>query len=125
MTFNGIVVNSVNVQITRGQNPTPNVLLTFWQKSAVDLAAGLDFGPEGDIFAQFTHLQHAPFVYRISVNNNSGGNARGTCRIFMAPRVDERGTPLTFAEQRILMIEMDKFTVNCKIIMISSVMVFM
>jgi len=114
LTFNGIVVNSVNVQITRGQNPTPNVLLTFWQKSAVDLAAGLDFGPEGNMFAQFTHLQHAPFVFRISVNNNSGAQRRGTCRIFMAPRVDERGTTLTFAEQRLLMIELDKFTVNCR-----------
>lgn len=34
----------------------------------------------------------------------------GTVRLFMAPVVDENGTPLTFDEQRKLMMELDKFT---------------
>lgn len=67
LNYDGVTVNSVNLQITT-KGSSPNILLTFWQKSDVDLAAGLDFGP-GNVFAQFTHLQHAPFEYRISANN--------------------------------------------------------
>lgn len=136
--YNGVTVDSINVQITRGKNPSANTLLTFWQKSDVDLAAGLDFGPKGNVYAEFTHLQHAPFEYIISVTNSgyilikfiviiyvkttiiflNSAARRGTCRIFMCPRFDERGTPLRFRDQRSLMIEMDKFTVNCKVILI-------
>lgn len=34
----------------------------------------------------------------------------GTVRIFIAPKTDEKGNKLTFDEQRLLMIEMDKFS---------------
>lgn len=34
----------------------------------------------------------------------------GTVRLFMAPVNDETGKPLSFDEQRRLMVEMDKFT---------------
>lgn len=52
LLFEDIVVHSVDVQITkRSTNTTPNVLLTYWQKSDVDLGAGLDFGP-GNVYAQ-------------------------------------------------------------------------
>lgn len=112
LAYDGITVDSVGVQITKGKSPAPNVLLTYWQKSDVDLAAGLDFGPEGSVYAQFTHLQHAPFDYNITVSNSSGVARRGTCRIFLCPRFDERGTQLPFRDQRTLMVEMDKFTVN-------------
>lgn len=51
-TYDGVIVNSVDVQLTtRTTNTTPNLLLTYWQKSDVDLGAGLDFGP-GDVYAQ-------------------------------------------------------------------------
>lgn len=89
-------------------------LLTYWQKTTVDLAAGLDFGPQGNILASFTHLQHAPFTYNINVTNRTNTTQRGTCRIFIGPKVNERGQALTFKEQRGLMIELDKFTVICK-----------
>lgn len=46
----GITVDSVNVQVLSSKS-TPNLLLTYWQKSDVDLAAGLDFGP-GNVYAQ-------------------------------------------------------------------------
>lgn len=111
--FDSITVQSVSVQINRA-NALPNILLTYWQRSDVDLAAGLDFGPEGNVYAQFTHMQHAPFEYQISVNNNSRVARRGTCRIFFSPRNDERDVPLNFKDQRSLMIEMDKFFVECK-----------
>lgn len=112
IAYNGIVVTSVNVQITRGKNSRPNMLLTFWQKSDVDLSAGLDFGPEGNVYAEFTHLQNAPFEYTINVENMSSAQRIGTCRIFICPKTDERGMPfIRFEDQRSLMIEMDKFTV--------------
>lgn len=110
--YNGITVTSVGVQITKSKNAKQNVLLTYWQKSDVDLSAGLDFGEEGNVYAQFTHLQHAPFDYTINVENSSSAQRLGTCRIFFCPVNDERGTPLSFEEQRKLMIEMDKFTVQ-------------
>lgn len=41
--------------------------------------------------------------------------ARGTVRIFMAPKFDETNKEWLFKEQRLFMIEMDRFTVNCNI----------
>lgn len=115
LSYQGVKVESITTELARGKNPARNTLLTFWQRSQVDLAAGLDFGPQGNVFATFTHLQHADFNYRIMVNN-SGAQRQGTCRIFMAPRKDERGQAIAFREQRTLLIEMDKFIVNCKYI---------
>lgn len=63
---------------------------------------------------QFTHLQHAPFEYRISATNNSRAPRQGTCRIFLCPRFDERGQTLRFRDQRSVLIEMDKFYVTCE-----------
>lgn len=52
LKFDGIDVTSVNVRVTRpSPNIRPNLLVTFWQKSDVDLGASLDFGP-GDVYAQ-------------------------------------------------------------------------
>lgn len=112
IAYNGIAVTSVNVQVTRGKTAKPNLLLTFWQKSDVDLGSGLDFGPEGNVFAEFTHLQNAPFEYTINVENMASAQRIGTCRIFMCPKNDEKGMPIIrFEDQRSLMIEMDRFTV--------------
>lgn len=112
LAYSGITVSSVSVQITKGKNTKANTLLTFWQKSDVDLSTGLDFGPEGNVYAQFTHLQHAPFEYTINVENKSSAQKIGTCRIFICPKNNERGQPiLKFEDQRSLMVEMDKFTV--------------
>lgn len=38
----------------------------------------------------------------------------GTCRIFLAPRFDERGTEMLLRDQRLLMIEMDRFVIAGK-----------
>lgn len=95
---------------------TENLRSFFLQNFQVDLSRGLDFVPRGNVFARFTHLQHSEYEYRINVNNNTGAQAMGTCRIFMAPKNDERGTPMLFRDQRLLMIEMDKFTIACKYI---------
>lgn len=52
LQFDGINVEAISVRITaRISNVTPNILVTYWQKSDVDLGAGLDFGP-GNVYAQ-------------------------------------------------------------------------
>uniref|UniRef100_T1GK98 Hemocyanin C-terminal domain-containing protein n=1 Tax=Megaselia scalaris TaxID=36166 RepID=T1GK98_MEGSC len=106
--FNGVRVEGVEAKISSSKSQ-PNVLLTYWQQSDIDLAAGLDFGANGNVFAHFTHLQNAPFEYNIRVTN-SGQARRGTVRIFLCPKTDERGTALNLNEVRQLAIEMDKFT---------------
>jgi len=45
-----------------------NEFATFWQQSDTELSRGLDFLPRGSVFARFTHLQHAPFNYKIVVS---------------------------------------------------------
>ncbi|XP_027839310.1 phenoloxidase 2-like [Aphis gossypii] len=105
-------VNVQSVEVTATGLPR-NEFATFWQQSDTDLSRGLDFLPRGSIFARFTHLQHAPFSYKIVVENN--GNQRvGTVRIFLAPKFDERGLPFLFREQRKLFVELDKFSTSLK-----------
>lgn len=112
--FDGVSVTYVEARLGAA-NARPNTLLTYWQKSSANLAAGLDFGPVEDenITATFRHLQNAPFTYTFNVTN-AGARRTGTCRIFICPKVDERNQPLRLEEQRLMAIEMDKFTVERK-----------
>lgn len=57
LTFDNIIVNSAGVQMKSNRNIPANTLLTFWQKSNVDLGAGLDFGP-GNVYAQVSEFMH-------------------------------------------------------------------
>lgn len=118
LSYRGINVDKVEAKINSA-NAKPNILLTYWQKSDVDLAAGLDFGPNGNVYASYTHLQYAGFSYNITVTNTTGSMQKGTCRIFVCPKVDERGTPLRMEDQRQLAVELDKFTVDSKLSSIS------
>ena len=111
MDYPGIEIKGIEVQTPNQQT---NVLSTFWSKSDVDLSRGLDFTPRGPILARFTHLNHAEFNYNILVNNRSNATKRGTVRIFLGPKRDERGLPFTLQNQKGLMMEMDKFQVTCK-----------
>uniref|UniRef100_A0A1Y9H270 Tyrosinase copper-binding domain-containing protein n=1 Tax=Anopheles dirus TaxID=7168 RepID=A0A1Y9H270_9DIPT len=106
----GVNLLSLETELDR-QGSVKNLLLTFWQRSQVDLGAGLDFGPEGNVFVTFSHLQHAAFNYRLQVAY-SGAPRPATVRLFLAPKRNERGVALTFDEQRRLAIEMDTFRVN-------------
>lgn len=90
-----------------------NEFQTFWMQSDVDLSRGMDFSPRGPVFARFTHLNHRPFTYKITVNNQ-GGARMGTCRIFLGPKNDESGRSWLLRDQRLLMIEMDRFAIPCK-----------
>lgn len=107
-----------NVRVTgftvQPENGPANTFQTFWQQSDVDFSRGIDFVPRGNVYARFTHLQHSDFTYTINVTNNTGAQAMGTVRIFLAPRIDDRGTSMLFRDQRLLMMEMDRFVVACK-----------
>lgn len=112
LNYPGITVTGVQVSPQGGGGA--NKLTTFWQQSDVDLSRGMDFQPRGSVFVRFTHLNHQPFNYQITVDNKANGSRRGTCRIFIAPKFDERGNPWQFTEQRNMFIELDRFNVNCK-----------
>ncbi|XP_065076334.1 phenoloxidase 2 [Ochlerotatus camptorhynchus] len=108
LTYEGISVTGIAVQ---SEGAPTNTMHTYWQQSDVDLSRGMDFVPRGNVFARFTHLQHAPYMYIIEIENASDAQRMGFVRIFMAPKNDERGQPMLFRDQRLFMIEMDKFLV--------------
>uniref|UniRef100_A0A1Y9H277 Tyrosinase copper-binding domain-containing protein n=1 Tax=Anopheles dirus TaxID=7168 RepID=A0A1Y9H277_9DIPT len=91
-----------------------NNFVTYWERSQVDLGAGLDFAPMGSAFLSFTHLQCAPFVYRLRINSTASGNRQDTVRIFLLPRQNEQGRILSFEERRTLAIELDSFRANIR-----------
>ncbi|XP_044757267.1 phenoloxidase 1-like [Coccinella septempunctata] len=110
LAYQGVTVTKVEIHSNGGSN---NRINTFWQQSDIDLSRGMDFQPRGPVFVRFTHLQHQEFNYRITVNNQ-GSSRRGTCRIFLAPKFDERGNPWLFTDQKNMFIELDKFEVNLR-----------
>ncbi|XP_068086719.1 phenoloxidase 1 [Anabrus simplex] len=110
LNFSGVRVTNIEV-LQRGGGR--NVFNTFWQKSDLDLSRGMDFMPRGPVYVRVTHLQHVPFTYHIQVEN-SGQARRGTVRIFMAPKLDERGVPFVFRDHRLFFAELDKFQIQLR-----------
>lgn len=106
-------MKSLQVRESQGAE---NVLNTFWQQSDINLVRGLDFSLRGDVFARITHLQNTPFTTTITVENKGSAMRAGTCRLFMAPKLGFTKLPMTFDEQRHLMIEIDKFLVQSELI---------
>ncbi|XP_058804268.1 phenoloxidase 1-like [Phymastichus coffea] len=107
LTFPNVTVSDARIN-SPGANP--NTLNTYWSKSDVDLSRGLDFTPRGSIMARLTHLNHDDFSYSLTINNSTNQTLIGTVRVFFAAKYDETGRHLNYNEQRLLMIEMDKFT---------------
>ncbi|KAI8045631.1 phenoloxidase 3-like [Drosophila gunungcola] len=107
LSYQDMEVLSIKVE-SRGLQ---NRLTTFFKESDVDLSRGMDFQPRGNVMVRLTHLQHHPFKYTFVVNNTSGARRYGYARIFMAPKVDENGYEMLFADQRLMMIELDKFLI--------------
>ena len=67
ITFRDIKVTSVKITTPQLRD---NEINTFWQQANIDLSRGLDFAEnKGSVFAQVTHLQHAPFQYNITVRD--------------------------------------------------------
>lgn len=112
LTWPDIVVSEIEVQQRGGQQK--NTFNTFWNRTAVDFSRGLDFQPRGPVFVEFDHLNHQPFNYRFQVENRSNQTKLGMCRVYLGPKKDERSVDMNFRDQRVLMIEMDKFIVQCK-----------
>lgn len=92
-----------------------DVLQTYLDKSKIDLKAGLDFSPKSDVVAEYTHLQHENFEYRIGVKNSTGMPKKGTIRIFLFPKYDERNLDMNVNDKRLLAIELDRFVAESKI----------
>ncbi|XP_050439526.1 phenoloxidase 1-like [Adelges cooleyi] len=113
LSFENVRVESVRITSQSNGQQLTNELSTYWQQSELDLSRGLDFMPRGATLVRVTHLQHAPFTYRIVVANNDT-QRMGTVRIFMAPKFDERGLPFLFSEQRKLFVELDRFSTTLK-----------
>ncbi|CAL7941780.1 unnamed protein product [Xylocopa violacea] len=109
LIYPGIRVTDIKV-ITDESNE--NVVYTFWEESDINLEHGLDFMATGKMNFKITHLNHSEFTYKIQIQNNQNQKHKGTVRIFMAPKYDERGYQFTFKEQKNLMVEMDKFSVD-------------
>lgn len=61
-------------------------------------------------------MQHEAFTYSIEVMNNSGVQKLGMVRVFLATKFDENGNALNFTDQRLLMIELDKFQATCEFV---------
>jgi hypothetical protein len=51
----------------------------------------------------------------LQADNSTNSPKVGTVRIFLAPKFDERGVNMLFRDQRLMFIELDKFTVTCKL----------
>ncbi|XP_046384805.1 phenoloxidase 1-like [Ischnura elegans] len=112
LDYPGVKVTKAEI-VCKGRDRT-NELETFWEKRDIDLSHGIDFSPRGPVLARITHLQHEPFTYKITVENNLNKPVLGTARIFLAPKFDERGLQMLFRDHRLLFIEMDKFQVTLK-----------
>lgn len=108
LSYDGVRIK--NVEVSAPGIPR-NEFSTFWQQSDINLSRGLDFSPRGPIYARFTHLQHAPFTVKINVENR-GGRRRGTVRIFLAPKYDERNAQISLREHKNMFIELDRFVVE-------------
>lgn len=77
------------------------------------------------LFAGLVTCSHSCRISRIEVNNANEKLQMGTVRIFMVPTVDQDGIQLSFDEQRLLMIEMDKFSYPRECFLILSTYAFM
>jgi hypothetical protein len=51
----------------------------------------------------------------LQAENSTNSPKVATVRIFLAPKFDERGVNMLFRDQRLMFIELDKFTITCKL----------
>ncbi|XP_063586493.1 phenoloxidase subunit 1-like [Penaeus indicus] len=96
----------------------PNVLHTFFRTSVYDARFGIDFKKEESdadytpVVVRIRHLDHRPFSYLLQINNRLPTRKTVVVRIFMAPKEDKWGQPMTFSQQRRHWGEMDVFSVD-------------
>ncbi|XP_037783798.1 phenoloxidase 2-like isoform X2 [Penaeus monodon] len=96
----------------------PNVLHTFFRTSVYNARFGIDFMKEESdtdyrpVVVRTRHLDHRPFSYLLQINNHLPTRKKVVVRIFMAPKEDSWGQPMTFSQQRRQWGEMDVFDVD-------------
>ncbi|XP_063875288.1 phenoloxidase 3-like [Scylla paramamosain] len=110
LSLSSVEVVSVAVE-SQGQK---NQLFTGWSTQDFEASRGLDFNADKPVMMRLPHLNHHPFIYSIKVVNSGSLPKEVTVRIFMAPKLNERGVEMNFMEQRLLWVEMDRFTHNLK-----------
>ncbi|XP_063875278.1 phenoloxidase 3-like isoform X5 [Scylla paramamosain] len=112
LSLSSVEVVSVAVE-SQGQK---NQLITGWSTRDFEASRGLDFNADKPVMVRLTHLNHHPFVYSIKLQAANSGSLpkEVTVRIFMAPKLNERGVEMSFMEQRLLWAEMDRFTHDLK-----------
>lgn len=69
LSFEQVSIESISTELLK-DGKIRNVLLTYWQQSDININGGLDFQPNGDVTFEYSHLQHAPFQYKVLVINN-------------------------------------------------------
>ncbi|CAL4103132.1 unnamed protein product, partial [Meganyctiphanes norvegica] len=106
LVFEAVEVESVAV---KSGTLEENVLETGWDIRTIEASRGLDFFTQRPIKFELQHLTHRPFAYNIQVTNNQTDPVDVTVRLYMAPKVNEAGEPMTFMDQRLLWAEMDKY----------------
>ncbi|XP_046384836.1 phenoloxidase 2-like [Ischnura elegans] len=114
-TLEELKYEGIHVEEIRVQTDAPvreNILKTFMETTTTDLQGGLDFIGYTPLKAQTIRLQHVPFSYTIKVGNNLNKICKGTMRIFLSPKFDEKGEKMLFLDQKRLFIELDKFSVT-------------
>ncbi|XP_055317646.1 phenoloxidase subunit 1-like [Sitodiplosis mosellana] len=107
LQFKDITIKSLN--ILDGSNQSTEQLITFWQKSTVNLQNGLNFHRSEPILVTFTHLNYQHFSYLFEVENGNSAPVDGTVRIYLLPIKSDKGDPLLFAGSRKLAMEIDRF----------------
>ncbi|KAG8177958.1 hypothetical protein JTE90_014701 [Oedothorax gibbosus] len=107
LDFPGVQVVNVTVNAK-----VPNLVTTFMKTAELELTHGIDFGTNHSVKVKYQHLDHEPFTFNISVDNQTGAAKQATVRMFLGPKYDELGNRLDPEHQRTLCIELDKFHVE-------------
>ncbi|XP_055308600.1 phenoloxidase 3-like [Sitodiplosis mosellana] len=107
LQLNGVNITSLN--LLDESKISVDELITFWQKSTVDLRNGLDFQSNKPSLITFTHLNYQHFTYSLGVENRNDTIVEGTVRIFLLPIKDEAGEDFSYDGCRKLAILIDQF----------------
>lgn len=110
LEFPGVKITALDTQNIKGG--TKNLLNSRWENSDFNLKNGLNFQPDGNVFARVKHLQHDDFQYVLNIQNDNSSAVTGTVRIFLSQKNNTRDRELTFEELRMMWIELDRFQVQ-------------
>ncbi|CAL1261549.1 unnamed protein product [Larinioides sclopetarius] len=102
LDFPGVSIVNVTVKAK-----LPNIVNTYMKEDELELSHGVSL--KGQVKVKYQHLDHEPFTYNISCENNAGGPKHTTVRIFLGPVHDELGNKFSLNEARKYFIELDKF----------------